>query len=68
MLVQPSFSISTNLQEVVRADSGGEEGLVGVAEGGVGEEGALGLTDVLGKGLGTLLEEHVPQTGGRRHS
>ena len=52
----------------MRADSGGEEGLVGVAEGGVGEEGALGLTDVLGKGLGTLLEEHVPQTGGRRHS
>ena len=51
----------------MRADSGGEEGLVGVAEGGVGEEGALGLSDVLGKGLGAILEEHVPETGGRRH-
>ena len=57
-----------HLEEVARADAGGEEGLVGVAEGGVGEEGTLGLSDVLGKGLGAVLEEHVPETGGRRDS
>ena len=59
---------TSNLQEVVRADARGEERLVGVAEGGVGEEGARGLAHVLGKGLGAALQEHLPEADGRRHS
>ena len=54
-----------DLEEVARADAGGQEGLVRVAEGRVGQEGAARLADALGEGLGALAQEHLPQAGRR---
>lgn len=45
-----------DVEEVRRADAGGQEGLVGVPPRGVGDEGPLVLADRLGEGRGAVLK------------
>lgn len=49
------------LLQVVRPDSGGQERLVGVPEGGVHEQESLMGAHGLGESLGTVAQQHVPE-------
>ena len=55
-------------QHVVGTHACREKGLVGVAEGGVGEKGALLLPRPLGEFLGSELEQLLPRAGWRVHA
>lgn len=53
------------LLQVVGADAGGEERLVGVPEGGVHEQKTLVGADGLGESLRTVAQQHVAEAHGR---
>lgn len=53
-----------NLLQVVGADAGGQQGLVGIPVGGVHQEQALVVPDGLGEAGGPFPEQDVPEARG----
>ena len=51
-------------EDIAGSHSGGEEGLVSISPGGIGEEEALVVADGLGEGLGALLLEDLAEAAG----
>lgn len=54
-----------DLLQVVGPKPGGQEGLVGVPEGGVHQQQTLVGTDRLGESLRAVTQQHVTETNGR---